>query len=279
MKLLDLHLGQPVHRGALSIFPIWNGNAVADPGYDLHSVQVTERAGAAVVSELVAMNTGGRPALVLAGELLEGGQQHRVAVRSTLIDAGHSEVLEMRCVEQGRWSGSGGHRQSGRRAPASLRGLHSQQDVWQRIQRHEQRHGGSSTHSVLTAMDSVRDQAAGLVQGLRPLPFQSGVLIGVAGRPMLLEAFDSPAVLAEVWDQLLVAAAFDAVGAPTKPTAGWRAREFVSQQTSVPLQRTAAGAGTGLHGLSQVGPVDALAWHGRVVHVVAANARHELVGV
>jgi hypothetical protein len=279
MKLLELHLGQPVHRGALSVFPVWNGNAVADPGYDLHSVEVAERTGAPVVGELVATNTGTRPGLVLAGELLEGGRQHRVAVRSAVIGAGYSEVLEVRCVEQGRWSGGTGQRQGGRRAPASVRSQADQGRVWQRIEHHEQRHGARPTHSVLDAMDAVRDQAASLVAGLRPLPFQTGVLFGVAGRPMLLEAFDSPTVLAEVWDQLLLAAAFDAVGAPARQTESWRARQFLHRQTSVPLQRSAGQVATSWHGKSDTGPVDLLVWDGRVVHAVAANARHELVEV
>src|SRR5947209_7893220 len=111
MKPLDLHLGQPVHRGALSVFPVWNGRAVGEAGYALHAVSITERAGAAVVSELVATNLGDRPSLVVAGELLEGGQQHRVAARTTMVEPGQSAVLEVRCVEQGRWSGAGGHRQ------------------------------------------------------------------------------------------------------------------------------------------------------------------------
>lgn len=90
MKLLDLHLGEPLHRGALSLFPVWNGAAVASRGYDLRTsdLDVSERAGSAVVGELVVTNAGKRPALLLEGELLEGGQQHRVCSRSVLIDAG-----------------------------------------------------------------------------------------------------------------------------------------------------------------------------------------------
>ena len=228
-----------------------------------------------MVSELVATNLGGRPSLMLAGELLEGGHQHRVAVRTTMVEPAHSAVLDVRCVEQGRWSGSGGHRQSGRRAPVSLRGVSDQGEVWQRISRHEQRHGSAPTHSVLATLDVVRTRAAGLVAGLRPLPFQSGVLIGVAGRPMLLETFDAPATLAQVWDELLLSAAFDALDAPVRPMEGWRAREFVSRVTSLPLQKRPDGA---LHGAGEWGPVEGLVWNGRVVHVVASNARHELAG-
>lgn len=57
MTLLDLHLGRPLTRGALTIFPVWDGHAVPDRGYDLggEHVTVAERAGHAVVAELVAL--------------------------------------------------------------------------------------------------------------------------------------------------------------------------------------------------------------------------------
>ncbi len=29
MQLLDLHLGRPLHRGPLTLFPVWNGRAVS----------------------------------------------------------------------------------------------------------------------------------------------------------------------------------------------------------------------------------------------------------
>ena len=131
-QLLDLHLGRPLTRRGLTLFPLWNGGAVVKRGYELHSeqVRVDERAGAPVVGELVATNHGTRPAVVLAGELLEGGQQHRVAVRSVVIDGGAAVVLDVRCVEEGRWSGLRSHHRTGRRAPVSVRGADGQAAVW-----------------------------------------------------------------------------------------------------------------------------------------------------
>ena len=103
MQLLDLHVGRPVVRGALTVFPIWNGAAVTSRGYDLSSANlaVEELAGDAAVEQLVVTNNGRRPAVVLEGELLEGGQQHRVAARSTLIEPRETQILVVRCVERG----------------------------------------------------------------------------------------------------------------------------------------------------------------------------------
>jgi hypothetical protein len=282
MELLDLHLGRPVHRGALTLFPIWNGHAVTARGYDLADdrLGVEERAGSAVVAELVVTNPGRRPALLLEGELLEGGLQHRVAARSVLIGAGASQILEVRCVEQGRWSGTGRHARSGRRAPLSVRAAEGQGATWERVRSFEQRYGASPTGSLLQATGSADARAARLVEGLRPLPYTCGLLICVTGQPVQLEAYDSPRTLAVVWDALLQAAAVDALDTPPVPTPGRRARRFLDRALAVPpVSGYDAGAGTGLQGASPLCRLRMLAWRGRAVHTVAINPRHPLVAV
>lgn len=279
MQLLDLHLGRPLTRGALTIFPIWNGNAVASRGYDLagDTVGVSERAGSAVVAELILTNSGRRPALVLEGELLEGGQQHRVASRTVLVSAGDSQVLDVRCVEQGRWSGTAGHARSGRRAPLSVRAAEEQGATWERVRRFEQRYGASPTGSLLDATRDADRLATQLVEGIRPLPFQSGVLICLAGQPVQLEAYDSPRTLTAVWDALLQSAALDALDLPPVATPGRRARRFLDRVGAVPVSEHDGGLGTALQGRSPYVRLDAMAWRGRAVHMVAVNPRHELV--
>ena len=279
MRLLEINLGRPLVRGGLTLFPIWNGAATAARDYGIggEHVRVDERAGAAVVGELVATNTGPRPELVLAGELLEGGQQHRVAARSVIIDAGAAVVLDVRCVEEGRWSGTRSHSRSGRRAPVSVRAADGQSAVWERIRRYEQLHGATETHSVLEATRSTASAAAALVRGVRPLPFQTGLLVGIAGQPLIAEVFDSPMTLRHVWRSLLRSAAMDAVHAPAIPTPGRRARRFVERLDAVPVQQREAGNGTAIEGRSEYVRLDALVWQGRAVHSVASSVRHELV--
>ncbi len=279
MKLLDLHLGKPLTRGALTIYPIWNGQAVTARGYNLTTqhLEVAERAGSAVVEELVLTNHGNRPALVLEGELLEGGQQHRIASRTILVGAGTAQVLDVRCVEQGRWSGTAGHHRSGRRAPLTVRAAEGQHATWERVQRFEQRYGTSPTGSLLDATRNADRAAQQLVAGVRPLPFQSGVLLCLAGQPIQLEAYDSPRTLAAGWKPLLHAAALDALDLPPIITPGRRARRFLDRVGQVPVQPQEAGLGTGLQGRSDYARLGALVWRDRAVHVAATNPRHELV--
>ncbi|MGD9525540.1 MAG: DUF6569 family protein [Pseudonocardia sp.] len=276
MERADIHLGNPAVRGPLTVFPVFNGAAVARPGYRLDhaALAVAEREGAPRVDELVVRNEAAEAALVLEGEVLEGGWQHRVAVRSAMVRGGEAIVLPVRCVEQGRWSGAVRHERRGRRAPVAVRAAADEQAaVWERVGRY----GASATGSLLETTDRVERTAARLVAGLAPLPFQTGVLFGVGGQPLLLEVFDCPDTLGGVWDRLLTATAIDAVGAPVVATPGRRARRLVQRLRSVPLHNVDGGAGLGRHGSSDRLRLSTLTWHGRAVHTVAVNLRHGLV--
>ncbi|TVT52999.1 hypothetical protein FNH05_12305 [Amycolatopsis rhizosphaerae] len=282
MHLLDLHLGKPACRGALTVFPIWNGGATGDRRYDLGtgSLAVEERAEGPVVEELVVTNSGSWPVLVLEGELLQGGWQHRVAARTVLVDAGASEVLDVQCVEKDRWAGARRHARTGTRVPPRVRARtrEGQNAVWSEVDRYEQRYGRSETASLAQATQAVECEARELVAGLKPLPFQSGVLIGVAGQPLLLEVFDCPDTLRQAWDALLRAAAVDAVGLAPVPTPGRRARRFADRVGKVNLaDKRDAGLGSQVRGVSEYVLLDCLLWEGGTVHATALNPRHELV--
>lgn len=279
MQLLDLHLGRPLVRGGLTLFPLWNGRAVASRGYDLRSplLSVAEHDGHPVVGELVVRNSGHRPALVLEGELLEGGQQHRSAAQSALVGAGQAHVLDVRCVEEGRWHGAASHVRAGRRAPVSVRGGRDQGEVWSRVRGLEQRYDASGTHSLLEATRRAEARAAASVAGLRLLPFSCGVLVGIGGQPAILEVFDSPRSFAHAWDALVLSVALDALSAAPVPTPGRRARRFVDRLSQVQVHRAPAGLGTALRGETADARLDALEWRGRIVHAAATNPRHELV--
>ena len=282
MSLLDLHVGRPVHRGALTLFPIWNGRAVGTRGYvpggDV--VQVAEREGAAVVAQLVVTNPAPRPALVLEGDLLEGGQQDRVANRSVLVAAGSAEVLEVSCVEQGRWQGGRAHRVTNRRAPMEVRAAlrQDQGEVWRRVASYSDRYGHDDTGSLRHADGRAQDRATALVAGLDPLFAQCGVLVGLAGQPLLLEVVDSPRTFRQLWRPLLESVALDALHAPAAPTPGRRARRFVDRLVRTGVDVTGeAGVGRSLVGGSPYVDVRGLLWQDRAVHAVALNPRHELI--
>ena len=86
MLMPDLHVGRGLQAGPLTVFPVWSSHA------PVHSLEVgraaevtaSEREGSPVVGELIVTNTGAASALLLEGEILEGGWQHR-ALRHDII--------------------------------------------------------------------------------------------------------------------------------------------------------------------------------------------------
>src|SRR3712207_5864629 len=99
-RMGPLHVGRARLVGAVSVFPVWTEDpapAALDTGAAAR-VSVAERAGQGTVAELVVTNTGRRPALLLEGELLEGGLQHRALVGDLILAPRRSCVVEVACV-------------------------------------------------------------------------------------------------------------------------------------------------------------------------------------
>lgn len=75
-------------------------------GRDGRPVYIPQPAGASV-NQLVLVNRGKRPLLLLAGELVSGGKQDRVIGKDRIVPVGAPPLpLDVFCVEHGRWTGS-----------------------------------------------------------------------------------------------------------------------------------------------------------------------------
>jgi len=264
------------------VFPVW-GEYSGARGYsvDARAGTVVEQPGP-TVSTLAATNQEARPLLMLEGQLLEGGWQNRVLARSVLVPAGQSMDLDVFCVEAGRWGGSNGHQWHERRASLRVRGAfrsrqNQQGEVWRRVGEYDARYGANETASFVEHARRAVGDVERLIQGLQPLPGQVGVVLGIAGQPVLAEVFDSPATLSRQFRSLLRAAALDALGEPEVVTPSRRARRFVDRLSHVERRAVApAGVGTTVAGADQYATVSALAWRRRDVHLVATNPRHPM---
>jgi hypothetical protein len=281
--MIELHIGRGTDRDSVSLFPVW-GTYAGQRGYvtDTTAVSLSERPDGAAVESLQATNAGTSPVLMLEGQLLEGGLQNRMLVRSMLLPSRNSVPLDVVCVEQGRWGGKSGHRSSGRRASMRVRTLDEpradrQATVWQRVAECDARYGANATSSFAVHAERAADEVDRLVAGLRPLPGQIGVVIGIAGQPVMLEAFDSPATLHKEFDAIIRAAAFDAVDGPPQRTPARRVIRFVDRAAKVEMSPVApAGAGVTVTGSSPYAGVNGLRWRKRLLHLTFANPRHQL---
>jgi hypothetical protein len=62
--------------------------------------------GGAQVNQLVLVNRGKRPLILLAGEVVSGGKQDRIIGKDRIVPAGAPPLpLDVFCVERGRWTG------------------------------------------------------------------------------------------------------------------------------------------------------------------------------
>jgi hypothetical protein len=295
LTMPTLHVGQGTNLGGLSVFPIWTDAPVVS-GLDTGTaarVQVDEREGSPVVEELVLVNAGARPALLVAGELFEGGWQHRTLNNDILLLAGEKLVASVSCVEHGRWHGTTAQVRRARRASMMVRSAQTvadgddrQNEVWERVSRYDAAFGASPTASYVDHLNrraAPSDTSGGTgIQKIRPLLGQRGVLIGIGGQPAFVEVFASTSALRRHLPGLLEAAAIDAALMLPEPTPGRRARRFVERLATAPLGDELdvdAGAGHALASRSEYHEIRGLGWDDHLLHATVFNRRHHLMEV
>src|SRR3984957_16968734 len=84
-------------QGAAGLARTRDGRPVAVPQYN----------SGASVNQLVLINRGKRPLLLLAGELVSGGKQDRIIGKDRIVPVGSDPLpLDVFCVEHGRWTGA-----------------------------------------------------------------------------------------------------------------------------------------------------------------------------
>ena len=256
-----LHVGTGTHRGPLSLFPVWRATV---PGpvvalADERTVAVRELDDPQV-PRLAVTATTPVPVLLLDGLLLRGGWQDRTAVASTVLAPGRTTTVDVRCVEPHRWGGGAGHVARGR-SSARVRAVSEQDEVWRRV---------AEEHARLAVPPEVAD--------LAPLPGQCGVVVGIGGRPLALELFAHPDLLAAAFAELVAAAARDAAGAPARRTTAHDARELAIAAAAVLLTSTGpAGRGRALRGSRGTLRGRGVEWRGRALHTCVLDHAHQAV--
>jgi len=274
----------------LTVFPLWNGEGGAR-GYStrLEKLVVNECEGGPSVPGLMATYGGSRPALLLEGYLFEGGWQHRMAVSSMLLAPGEPSLVEVACVEQGRWGGPRQQAVRGRRATPVVRsgasvtqpGVDRQGEVWRRVDSYVGGAEGNPTASLVGHVDELQSEVRRRTRALKPLPGQTGVVIGISGQPMMVEVFDDPRTLRDEFDSIIAAAGLEALGQPEVATPGRRARRLLGRlETSHFATDGPAGIAVRSQARNQYLDAAAVTWQDRMLHLRVTNVRHPmLVGV
>ena len=126
----DWRIGQPVTYETLTIFPVLSSQEASTAGFE--TLDAALASGTAIVAEqgdymrrtrggngerapaissgpqvnqLVLVNRGKRPLLLLAGEVVSGGKQDRIIGKDRIIPVGAKPLpLDVFCVEHSRWT-------------------------------------------------------------------------------------------------------------------------------------------------------------------------------
>jgi hypothetical protein len=249
MMLGKVHVGGPMTQGALTVFPLWTEHPETAPEYisgaraEQAAVLDVAELDVAQVPHLLVTNHGLSPLLLVEGETLAGGLQTRVLNVSVLVAASAKVTVPVACVEAGRWGGERASRRGATHAPPQLRSRKTasvnasrrygsraadQGQVWDSVAAvSHSLSAESATSSYLDAVEQRRADTQMTTEGLRPLPGQRGVLVGIGGEIRGMELFDSAATLADYFDSIVEGYAMEALSEPPVATSASAARQFI----------------------------------------------------
>ena len=290
--LEHITVGAPINRLGISLIPVYLHGGKLDIATGAGSgVSIAERPDAEVPT-LVADNAGDRSALLVDGEIVEGGLQTRVINVSVLV-AAHSQVLiPVSCVEQGRWNGGDSFQRGRSFAPRRVRRTKhasigdnvrrsgdkrtDQGAVWSTVASELTRMNAASASGALTAGDARLDdprvmQTVDELCRRGPLPGQCGVVVTHGARIVSAELFATPAMLAAHWEALIRGVLLDAPAVePTSRPSLTRAVRFLrSLSKSEATVTDGVGLGREYHLRTPKLVAQALVHDGFVVHASA----------
>ncbi|MGN6104336.1 MAG: ARPP-1 family domain-containing protein, partial [Kofleriaceae bacterium] len=224
----------PIHDGRLTLVPIvavgsWTDERflTLQDGMATGRVKVTEHREFDYAS-VVVHNRSNQRLLVLRGELLLDGYQDRVAAETTVLAAGATAPIQVRCVEPDRDRGKRALSPGHALAELSLRRVLAQgiqERVWEEVNRINARHDlHPATHTYRQAaarhtsgeVAGHRDQLAAQLWAHPDRDRMVGLVGVLDGRPVAIDRFASPALYRQVEARLLASYAASDAGPPAE---------------------------------------------------------------
>jgi len=168
-------------------------------------VAITETSAGGSVPELMVINRGNKPVLLIDGEELAGAKQNRVLNTSILLKEVSETKIPVSCTEQGRWSYvSKAFSESGnvmayksrsrktRSVQCSLEACGAptsdQGEVWSGIAELQAKAGAASPTAAMTDVYKTRDDDLRKCEDtFRPVPNQVGLIAFIGGKPAGLD--------------------------------------------------------------------------------------------
>ncbi|MCX8529568.1 MAG: hypothetical protein ORN27_05825 [Rhodoluna sp.] len=295
--LPGMHVGRGQRYGNVTWFPIWTDAPVVERDYTTKpaagEVAVVEQANP-TVGVIEIENSGDKPVLLIEGDLLEGGWQHRALTRTVLVAAKSNTKLPVVCVEAGRWGGASVQRLGNKSAPvgvrSAIRGIKKnefgvinqasadQGEVWDSVRAYSAMNKKARpTESLVEVQNELEAELAALkLEKPQALLGQRGVLIALGGKPLALEVFDHPDTLAERLETLLDAYLPQSLAQKFVECPARHARDFIVRVEMLGVEPTES-AERMRNRPDKVVAAEAFIRNDQLLHMSALNAAHELV--
>ncbi|AIE84227.1 hypothetical protein OP10G_0859 [Fimbriimonas ginsengisoli Gsoil 348] len=227
-----LTLGQPVQLGSVAVVPIESTLPLSREEYmtlfeamKLGVVKVIEVQGGGEVNDVEVENNGTRPILLLAGELLLGGQQDRIVAKDCIVAPHERRRVPVFCVEHGRWNGTPAFQAADTLVVAGVRATASesqdQTKVWAKVaETNGKAKAAPSTGTIRGTLNdpTVKKNADRLLAEMKAKFHQSGKTVGMIfwlnGKVESADIFGNPNLFAHNRDKLLKSYSVDAQLAP-----------------------------------------------------------------
>jgi hypothetical protein len=230
-----LSIGEPDVLGSLAVYPIF-GPAPKQSYISFaqgreQGVAIKELEQGASVNDIVIENPSPTPVLLFEGEEVFGAQQNRTFDVTVLVAAGSKLQLPVSCVEAGRWDGTM-HRQAFSPAPQTAytelrrkkaRAIQAriaqggparadQGEVWDEVAAKSARmNAHSPTGAAHEIYEQHRDRLGEFLNAVDLHDGQSGALVAIGGRFVVLDWVSRPEVFASLHAALVQGYALDAL--------------------------------------------------------------------
>ena len=164
-------------------------------------VAITEISASGSVPELMVVNRGDHPVLLIDGEELAGAKQNRVLNTSILLKETSQTRIPVSCTEQGRWAyasknfSESGNVMAYKSRSRKARSVHdeleksgthhsNQGEVWEGIAELQAKAGSHSPTSAMHDIFKAREEDLRQCDDIfKPVPNQVGILVFIAGQP------------------------------------------------------------------------------------------------
>jgi hypothetical protein len=257
----DNQLLAPIQYRQLAVFPVVHRSTVPSTQYltltegvKQKLVMVTEQGQGGTVNRVQVANKSDKPLLLLGGEIILGGQQDRIMGKDTVIPAHENMVVEVFCVEHGRWNGqrefSAGNAMADAKIRVRAKYKSNQQEVWAEVAKKNaalKADPSTGTYRNLAvgaegekAKKPYRDFLTAELAKLKDGKNVVGLVSAINGRVTSVDIFASPSLFAAYKDKLVDSIVMSAVDVPVtataKPATAGDVDEFVQNAEAAPAQ-------------------------------------------